>query len=160
LKIGSRVAIDANLLVLLVVGGVSKAHVERHKRLRAYTAEDFDLLTEILDTADAVFTTPNALTEASNLIFQGVSEPLRSQNRQALKYFVEQSEERFLPSRIAVSHQHFDWLGLADCVWLDVIKADGSIVLLTADHDLHVMAQSIGCRAVNFNHLREDRGCL
>ena len=36
--------IDANLLLLLVVGSVSPAAIGRHRRLREFTPDDYDIL--------------------------------------------------------------------------------------------------------------------
>ena len=38
------VVIDTNLLVLLIVGSASKHYIGKHKRLRGYTTDHFDLL--------------------------------------------------------------------------------------------------------------------
>ena len=54
--------IDANLLVLLIVGSVGRHLIAKHRRLRAYTYEDFDILINLLDPFDRVFVTPNTLT--------------------------------------------------------------------------------------------------
>ena len=42
------VFIDSSLLVLLVVGSVGRDLIEKHRRLREYTAEDYDLLIDLL----------------------------------------------------------------------------------------------------------------
>jgi hypothetical protein len=45
---------DANLLVLLVVGLASPEYIPRHKRLRAFAPENFELLRNILAAARQV----------------------------------------------------------------------------------------------------------
>ena len=62
--------IDANLLVLLIVGSVGDELIARHRRLQNFTAEDYRSLRNLLDRVDQVFVTPNTLTESSNLIAQ------------------------------------------------------------------------------------------
>lgn len=57
--------IDANLLVLLVVGSVDRRLVARHRRTRTFLPEDYDRLVEVIQDVQ-VFVTPNTLTEASN----------------------------------------------------------------------------------------------
>lgn len=59
--------LDANLLVLLVVGLASPEHIAIHKRLGEYSKVDFDLLTQLLADASRIVVTPNTLTEAVNL---------------------------------------------------------------------------------------------
>ena len=60
--------VDANLLVLFVVGSESPDLIPKHRRLKGYLAEDYDLLFLLLDEVDQVFVTPNTLTETSNLL--------------------------------------------------------------------------------------------
>jgi hypothetical protein len=43
------VILDANLLVLLVVGSTQREYITKHKRLASYAVEEFDLLMTLLD---------------------------------------------------------------------------------------------------------------
>ena len=43
-----QIVIDANLLVLLVVGLTDRALIAKHKRTKTFEPEDFDLLTRLL----------------------------------------------------------------------------------------------------------------
>ena len=61
----TSILIDANLLVLLVVGLTDKRLIERHKNVSSYDADGFDLLVEKLKEFSEVLLTPNTLTEAS-----------------------------------------------------------------------------------------------
>ena len=61
--------IDANLLVLLLVGHISIKFIPRHRRLSGYSVADYYAL--------AGFRTPSTLTETSNLPRQH-AEPERS----------------------------------------------------------------------------------
>lgn len=58
------IVLDTNLLVLLIVGIASPTYIAIHKQLRAYSLQDFDLLTRLLETASRIIVTPNTLTEA------------------------------------------------------------------------------------------------
>ena len=42
------VFIDSSLLVLLVVGRVGRGLITKHRRLREYTADDYDILVKLL----------------------------------------------------------------------------------------------------------------
>ena len=50
--------LDANLLVLLVVGSESRDIIPRHRRLEHYSPEDYDILLDLLRDADRLFVTP------------------------------------------------------------------------------------------------------
>lgn len=64
----SQVVIDANLLVLLVVGAVDRRLVGKHRRVRSFEPEDYDLLLDLLQAPQPAVVTPNTLTEVSNLL--------------------------------------------------------------------------------------------
>jgi hypothetical protein len=147
-----QVALDSNLLVLLVVGSLAPSQIAGHKRLRAYDVEDFELLCRHLDGAELV-TTPNAMTEASNLIVYGVSEPLRSNLLFALKSVADIVNERYLASGQVMTSDPYRRLGLTDAAWLAL--SEPRLELLTDDLPLYLAASHAGMNARNFNHLRD-----
>lgn len=67
--------LDANLLVLLVVGATGWELIRRHRRLQAFDALDYELLVGLLGNFQQVLVTPNILTETSSLLGQH-GEPL------------------------------------------------------------------------------------
>lgn len=145
-----RVILDANLLLLLVVGGTDRDYIERHKRLRAYESRDYDLLCEAIAGFGEIVVTPNVLTETSNLLRQ---DRRRSQLSRAFALVVQRLEEAYRPSAAIVGHAAHTRLGLTDCGLLDL--AESADTLLTADLDLYLTALSAGMEALNFSHLRE-----
>jgi hypothetical protein len=139
--------LDTNLLLLLVVGGVHREQVGRHKRLRAYLPEDFDTLVSALQGAKLSFC-PNVFTETSNLFGRQGAD---SYNEFLLE--IAQNEcETFVESKTAGQRFEFQRLGLTDAVLLEMARSGGT--LLTSDADLHWAAESAGYKSVNFNHLR------
>jgi hypothetical protein len=60
--------LDANLLVLLVVGSVDERQVPSFRRTRAYTREDFHLLNGFMARFRTLVVTPHILAEATNLL--------------------------------------------------------------------------------------------
>jgi len=59
--------IDANLLVLYLVGKTNKRRIRDFKPCDRFETEDFDLLEDLVGYLGKVFTTPHILTEVSNL---------------------------------------------------------------------------------------------
>jgi hypothetical protein len=141
--------LDANLLVLLVVGGASTSFIGKHKRLRAFTVEDYRLLVGILRSASPLILTPNTVTEASNLSRQ-IAEPARSRVMLVLRSLIRDVAEVYTKSREAVEHAAFPAIGITDAVLLNEFHRDAT--LLTVDHDLYQRALRSGRRAINFNH--------
>jgi hypothetical protein len=146
------VLIDTNLLVLLVVGTASEDFVERHKRTKAYTGEDYRLLRSLLLDADGLLFTPNVLTETSNLIRQ-FAEPGKQHVLNVFRDFIEQIEEVVVKSLDAAKRAEFRYLGLTDVALLSIDRTD--VTLLTDDFDLYQASLSAGQAPINFSHQRE-----
>ena len=148
--------VDANLLLLWVVGRASREYIKDrvHKKLDAYSLEDFDLLSEILSKAPRVILTPNTLTEVSNHA-DWVKEPAKSEISAVLRCLAQASdgvEEHIVASATATNRREFSRLGLTDSVLLEL--ASGAWEILTADNHLYLAAAHAGYPATNFNHLR------
>ena len=126
--------IDANLLVLLVVGSVGRELIPKHRRLQDYTAEDYDLLLATIGQVERVFVTPNILTEASNLLGQH-GEPERSYLFEAFRSIIEDTVEIVVASEVASSNSEFIRLGLTDSALLEAVTED--IPLITVDAGLY-----------------------
>lgn len=145
------IVLDSNLLILMAVGNTSRRYIGKHKRVRAYSESDFDLLLGLIAPFPKIIVTPNTLTEASNLVGQ-VGEPVRSQIFQTLRAMIAATDELYVPSSQAAERDEFCRLGLTDSVLLEVLS--GSCTLLTADLDLYLTASRRGFKVMNFNHLR------
>ena len=145
--------IDANLLVLLVVGSAGRDLIAKHRRLKAYTTEDYDILVDRLGRVDQVYVTPNTLTETSNLLAQH-ADPERTRFFDKLRILIQESEEIVVASAQASSNSAFGRLGLTDAALLEIVTAEAP--LLTVDLDLYLAALAKGEDvAVNFTHLRD-----
>lgn len=145
----SALFIDANLIVLLVVGQAGRELIAKHRRTRGFTVEDYERLIRATSRVDELRVTPNTLTEASNLLGQH-GEPERSQLLLTLRALIERSPETVVASVDAARRDTFPRLGLTDAALLEVVSADAP--LLTVDLDLYVAALAGGEEAaINFN---------
>ena len=144
--------IDANLLVLLVVGATDQALIAKHRRLRTFMVEDYGRLLGLIERAGQVFLTPNTLTEASNLLAQHPN-PERSRFFAVFRRIIGKSEEIVVASKAASRNNAFVRLGLTDAALLEVISEETPLV--TVDLDLFVAAFAEGkVAALNFTHLQ------
>ena len=147
----SRFLIDTNLLALLVVGRTSRQLISKHRRLREFSADDYDRLIGVLQTVGQLVVTPNTLTETSNLL-RHHGDPERSRFLDVLRYFIENNQEITVASVDATRNRGFRRLGLSDAVILEVASANTPV--LTVDLDLYVAAATKNPgAAVNFWHL-------
>ena len=133
--------VDANLLILLVVGSVDPRIIAKHRRLDDFTDDDYDFLLIALNEVPHIFVTPNTLTEASNLLRQH-REPERSLLMDRLAYLIEESNEVVVASVQAAANPHFGQFGLTDAALLESISPQTP--LLTVDRDLYVAALEKG----------------
>lgn len=155
----TRAALDANLLLLLVVGTLSSDWIISHKRLKQYDVAAYDLLMANIAGADKILTTPNVLTEVSNMLDFGVFEPRRSELWQGFAEFIISAAcEVYHPSSTASGDVDFGRLGLSDCAWLGCMDAE--TVLFTDDLPLFLTATSRGLASVHFTRLRIEAGLL
>ncbi len=147
-----QLILDTNLLLLFIVGSTSREYISKHKRLKAYTETDFDLLIKIMSYVQNVFVTPNTLTETSNLAGQ-IPEPARTKIFKVFCDYIPSADEHYCESRQAITRKEFIRLGLTDSVILH--EMTDTFILLTDDLDLYLAAIKEGYQAQNFNHIRE-----
>lgn len=145
------VFVDTNLLLVLIVGALDPDHIARFKRTRAYSREDYALLLEYVARFNHLLTTPNVLTEVSNLLGQ-LAEPMRRKALVRLGMLTGDLDEKYFPSQALASDPHFPVLGLSDTSIIHSV--DRSVTVLTDDLPLYHRLSTSGVDAVNFNHLR------
>lgn len=144
--------IDANLLVLLVVGAAGPPLISKHRRLRTFREEDYHLLVNLIGQVGRVLATSHTLAEASNLLGQH-GEPERSRLFYLFRQLIERSEEIGIPGRDASRNRLFIRLGLTDAALLEVISEETPLV--TVDLDLYLAASNQASRSViNFRHIQ------
>ena len=150
---GTGMFVDANMLVLLIVGGTDPRLIAKHRRLQTFGPKDYEQVVAMVSGTDQVFVTPNTLTEASNLPAQH-REPERSRFFDTLKSLIELSKEIVVASIEASRNSHFHRLGLTDAALLEVVSRETPLV--TVDLDLYLAATSKDpTSAINYRHLQD-----
>ncbi len=144
--------IDANLLLLFVVGSASPDLIAKHRRLNEYSVDDYYILLNELNKVERVLVTPNTLTEASNLLAYH-AEPERSLLFDTLRDIIRDCVEVVVKSEVASSRSEFNRLGLTDSALLEVVSEETP--LITVDMDLYLAALQEGRNSsLNFAHIR------
>ena len=144
--------IDTNLLLLLFLGRIDSKRIGT-ERTSKYTIDDYLLLELLIEPFSRLLTTPNILTEVSNLSGY-LKEPLRSRY---FRYFSDTAQnlfEVYSPSGAISQSDAFIRLGLTDAGILYLLNQEKCLVL-TDDLDLYVLISSSGFDAISFTHLRE-----
>ena len=146
------ILIDTNLLLLLFVGQLSENFIQKFKRTKQYTKSDYQILLNFIDKFDKVVTTPNIMTEVSNLGGNMYGDKLKI----FFSKFVDNLaiiSEQYLESKIIANSENIDKFGLTDIGI--VLVAKDNYLILTDDLDLSMFALRNNVAAVNFNHIRQ-----
>src|ERR1035438_2799558 len=100
-----RLMLDANLLLLLIVGTLARSLVARHKRTCDFAAEDYEVLVSLLAGFDTIVVNPGILTECSNLLRQA-PEATANQLMVALAHLIGSLDEQYVPAADVRSAAH------------------------------------------------------
>jgi hypothetical protein len=145
--------VDANLLLLLYAGNCDVRLIgPRFMHLKAYTVEDYFALSYILKQFTRLVTTPNVLTEVSNLANKFTPDD----KRDFFPQFAQEMhlvEEFHCPSKQAAQSDLFPILGLTDTVLLKLCK---DYLVITDDLRFYAKMTDQGLEALNFNHVRME----
>lgn len=145
------VLVDANLLLLLVVGDIDVSLIPRFKRTRMFVMEDHALLSRLLKFFARIVTTPNILTEVSNLGSQ-LKNDRRVMFSSRLRRTIEVLDEEYIRSHEVAGTAEFSQFGLTDAGILRLAKHH--VLVVTADFPLSQYLASKGGDVLNFNHIR------
>ena|SRR5271157_5781105 len=147
------ILIDTNVLLLFFMGQVDINRITTFKRTEQFTVEDFGLIEKLLSLFKTKVTTPNILTEVSNLAGQ-LSGPLKSLFLERLGQQINVLSEKYCPSKTACGHPYFNKCGLTDATILSI--AQNKFLVLTDDFRLAGLISSLGIDVINFNHIRQS----
>ena len=147
----TSVVLDANLLLLFVVGTADRRLVGKHRRLSAYDETHFDGLVDLLASFDAVVVTPHSLAEFWNLM--GERRRPGDRDHEAIQAcalsMVASAVEIHHPATDLITWREIGWLGLSDVAQIAAAGERGA-TLLSADGPLCHAAGLTGVEAISF----------
>jgi hypothetical protein len=145
------VLLDTNILLLFFVGSLDPEQIPRCKRTKIFAVEDYDTLSGLLTSFEQVVTTPNILTEVSNLSGQ-FSGQLKDDYFALFAQGIMLLEEHYIRSAdIAGTHQ-FWRLGITDAGIFHLVR--GKYLTITDDFALSQYLRTQGADVLNFNEIR------
>lgn len=145
------ILIDANLLLLFFVGMYDRRRVSSFKGTKKFTVEDFDLLKQMFSYFNKVITTPNILTEVSNLSNQ-LREDEKDSYHTSFAMRIASFDERYTTSVEICAREYFSKFGLTDSGVIELVR--GKYLVLTDDFKLSNYLQKANIDVINFNHIR------
>lgn len=141
------IVVDTNLLILLLVGSLNAEKISGFKRTNIYTKEDYQYLVSFLKNFKIV-TTPNILTEVSNLteyLFSSFAEGF---------YGPFTLPETYLKTTDILNNLAFKKFGLTDGTIFELSQK--GLLVLTDDLRLWAFLIRNNGYAINFNHIRSE----
>ncbi len=145
------VLIDSNVLLLYFVGLYDPQYIPKFKRTMMFAIEDFYTLLGLFRYFSKIVTTPNILTEVSNLA-NPLADNLKPTFYIQFAHQLTVLEEHYIKSAKLSPTPQLAKLGLTDAGILDL--AQGQYLVLTDDFRLHGHLEKQGIDVINFNHVR------
>jgi len=149
----SGLLLDTNLLLVLVAGQHDPAWIGTRRRLREFTANDFQTLHQFVARFDRLITTPAILGEVSNLAVYAAYDDERAAFFATFRALITILAERYPRSSEVAKLRGFGQLGLTDASIEEIAHRRHAFVL-SDDFDLVRLLHDRGLPAINFNHLR------
>ena len=142
------VVLDTNILLVYLVGCIDPNLISSFKKTSSrFCVEDFKILNEILSNFRNFITTPNILTEVSNLGGQ-LSGKAKDQFFIVLSEFIRVTSEEYLKAIEISSDKNFIKFGITDRVLLELSEND--YLIITDDYKLSSTCKN----SLNYNNLR------
>lgn len=145
------VILDTNILLVYLTGRVDPKLIETFKRTNGYCIEDFYVLKELIEKFKKFSTTPNILTEVSNLGGQ-LSGDRRDNFFKCLSNFIQATGEKYLQSSQVSQNEYFAKYGITDTGLFELVKTSNYLVIT---HDFR-LSGNFPNYSVNLNHLRTE----
>jgi hypothetical protein len=148
------IVLDANLIVLLIVGLSNKKYLGKHKAItNTFLKGDFEVLEDAIQGSNGLIVTPHTLAEASNFLRQ-IANPIKSEVGRTYQAYIKKLQEVYVTSVAASSRPEFFRHGLADMSSLEALKSDS--ILLSTDGPLCHEARVAGKQAITFAQYRQE----
>jgi hypothetical protein len=147
------IAVDSNLLLLLVIGAWNLRSIATHKRLSRFNVEDFYLVRDFLASFRSVVTTPYVLAEVSNLAGVATGHSREAIYTQFARVIVT-LDERHIDSASTSVRSEFPIFGLTDAALCVVCS---TMPLLTEDGRLAAYMLRKGMTAWTIDNLKSFR---
>ena len=154
--IGKSIALDSNLLLVLIAGSMGAQLFKSFKRVSGYRMEDYELLVRLLGSFSVLITTPQVLTEVSNLA-NGLRESYRYDWNTHFAALVGSEKnigvrEQWNPAAELALKPDFLPFGLTDTA---LVELASQALVVTEDYRLSGSLKTRGIPVLNFGDLRK-----
>jgi len=141
--------LDANLLLLFLIGTLDRTLIARFKRTAGFSEDDFDVLLNFVPLFRILITTPQLLTEVSSLA-NALPESLKPIWNRHLMQHAEQVLEVAKPSIELMRQPAFLAFGLGDA---SIFATAQNTLILTDDFRLSGLLRSRDLAVINLRDI-------
>lgn len=147
------ILIDTNLLILLLVGNFDPKYIASFKRTQKYDVSSYAFLKKYVQNFSKIITTPQILTELSNLTFDEMnqSNKMTEYFRQVVGY-LRLAQESYQDKTQLIAHPSLSKFGFTDIGIVNVSKQTKCLVI-TDDFPLSRILETEKCHFINLYHL-------
>jgi len=146
------VILDANLLMLLLVGSYNRARIPSFKRTKRYIEDDYDILRLIIDPFKKFVTTPAILVEISNLT-GAIDSHFDAPFFELFREYVQNAYEVYIPSVELMEISEWLEFGLTDIGMIQAARQH-EYLIITDDMRLHALLELAGMDVIGFSNVR------
>jgi len=146
-----RLLLDANVLLLWIVGSLNSALVGTHRRLREFDIDDFRLVERLAVETDDHVSIPHVLTEVSNFLGSGPQQMVEN-GTLALAAYIAKLDEKLISAMVVATNPEFHALGLTDAAIYHL--AGGDIRVVSMDFHLCNRLAAKGVDVINPRNFR------
>ena len=147
----SGILVDTNILLLYFIGKYDVNRIPLFKRTAQFAIEDFNILSILLAQFKRIISTPNILSEVSNLS-QQLGEPNRTGFFDTFAEQIYILDECYIESKSVSKKGEFTKFGLTDSVTINL--SFKKYLILTDDFRLSNYLAKNEIDVINFNHIR------
>lgn len=144
------ILLDTNVLLHLI-GNLDRNFVSSFTRTRQFTPDDFDTLEEFLARFSIFSTTPNVMSEISNLVDK-IDGKRRAAFYALFSRVIEVLREHYIETVTISPKAWFPRIGVTDSGIIEAAR--GRYLVLTDDFLLTQYLAGENVDVINFNHLR------
>ena len=141
--------LDTNLLLVYLIGCYDVDYITHFTRTSAYTSEDFNKLRRYIKNFNALFVTPQILTELSHFSEEVNESKLNSYFEVLIKELSNFKEEYIDENIILSNKESLIKFGFADCSIVEAAKRN-SLTVLTTDFPLSGSMKASDLKALNW----------
>jgi len=154
-----KILIDANLLLLFVVGFTDiKLIKKQQKRLSKYDITHFEILNLFIEEYSKIVVTPHILAEFWNLMGEERGNWDKDKQRvfDTVCLIIQNAVEIYNPAAELIERTEIRWLGIADVSLLEAAEKQG-YSLISADAKLCIQAMNLGIETYNIWHIWDNQ---